>query len=67
MNWINAMSNDLPQHEETVMIAIDGLECLATFDQHEKGFRLIESRKLVWIEQGGALIQWMRVQASQAR
>jgi hypothetical protein len=67
MNWKNAMSQDVPQHEEKVMIAIDGLECLATYDEHERGFRLHESKKLVWIEQGGAHIQWKPLRAAQGQ
>jgi hypothetical protein len=43
MNWNNAQKDKLPLHEQEVLVSVDGIYYITTYDSSQKIFRLKES------------------------
>jgi hypothetical protein len=60
LNWKNATKDELPGHSERVLISIEGVNYLATYNAREQTFEDVNSNSCFWVR-GDQTIYWSEI------
>jgi hypothetical protein len=60
LDWKSASKDELPDHSERVLISIEGVNYLATYNAKEKTFEDVSSDSCFWVR-GDQTIYWSEI------
>jgi hypothetical protein len=63
MKWKNANRDELPKHDQDVLISVDGVYYIAFFDEGVKAFRIRNQMGLIFEIGGTDAIYWMNFES----
>jgi hypothetical protein len=61
MSWTNSTIDGLPQHQEEVLISVNGVNYIALYNADEKGFAVRDIEKLFLISNNELPIYWKKI------
>lgn len=60
-NWKNSFIDNLPYEKEEVLISVDGINYIATYNKSDKGFYIRDTEKFIRIDPANSTIYWTEI------
>lgn len=60
-NWKNSFIDNLPYEKGEVLISVDGINYIATYNKSDKGFHIRDTEKFIRIDPANSTIYWTEI------
>jgi hypothetical protein len=61
MDWTNSIIDGLPQHNQEVLISVNGINYIALYNADKMGFTVRDMEKLFFINNNEQPIYWKKI------